>query len=148
MMAAQLVLMLAVGLMDSGADARADVGRGQLDFSVPSRWILVKGWKGSATIVRASVSFERSDLVEIEWTATTEEDGRRFSSTQRYRLDPHSGPRVLSESVAPHLAGRPVPTFRMVGNRLELKIPDHPLDGLNLVGVPPGAVRLLLKPAP
>jgi hypothetical protein len=42
-MIAQCLLVLALGLLDSGGDAPADMGQVKWDFSVPSRWGLVKG---------------------------------------------------------------------------------------------------------
>jgi hypothetical protein len=144
-MMAQCLLMLAVGLCDSGGDTQAETGQVQWEFSVPSRWALVEGWKGNVAIRRAGVSFHRSGMVTIGWHVETENRAWGAVWTRPYCMIPEFGLPVLSGRLPRHLTGRTAPTFRMVGDALELKIPDL---GFNDPDLPPGAMRLILKRVP
>jgi hypothetical protein len=129
---------------ESGGDAPPGMGQVKWDFSGPSRWELVQGWKGNLMISKATVRFQSSDEVRIEWHAATENAVWGVASTREYRHDPQSGLPVLSGPLPRYLVGRTAASFRMVGNNLEVKFPEWDADP----DLPPGTLRLLLKRVP
>jgi hypothetical protein len=149
-MMARCLLVLAVGLCDSGGDAPADVGQVRGDFSAPSRCVLVRGWKGNAKVRHADLTFEESGVLKLNWTAKMPNSPYSWSSMHRYSLDPHSGLPVLSWTPPSDALPLTRPSVRMMGNYLQLKMPHEPLPCLN-VGIhnlPTGTLHLILRRVP
>jgi hypothetical protein len=137
-MMARCLLVLTVGLCDSGGDAPADMGQVKWEFSAPSRWTFVRGWKGDIKLTNASVVFESANLAMVCWEVKT--DRRNISSMTylKYTIDPESGLPQL-ESV-----GRVRFSADTFSKYLELNIPKSYLPAPE----PPGSLHLLLKLSP
>jgi hypothetical protein len=150
-MIAQCLIVLAVGLVDSGGDALADVGQVKWDFAVPCRWELVLGWKGNAKVSKASAVFSLPNEVQIDCEVKTENGSFGYWSTRTYNLERHSGlpvfPGPCSDPLTSHLLGLAPPSLRMMGNHMELTIPECPLLDSNRY-LPPGTLHLILKRVP
>jgi hypothetical protein len=145
-MTARMLLMLALGLPDSGGDAPADLGQAKWDFAAPSSWVLVKGWKGDAEISKATLKFEPPGELTVYWETISAHGWCKRGSGHTYRLDPHSGFPFIPEK--PFFGrGLMEPTLSMNGNRLELKALSGPFPSLDSQE-PPGTSRLILKRAP
>jgi hypothetical protein len=138
-MMARCLLMLAVGFMDTGGEALADMGQVKWDFSVPSHWVLVRGRQSNFEVVKASLTFKRPEKVELVWE--TEEEGGFsyvYHVVRKCRTDPLSGlPQIVE-----HVWGAK-PSIQLLGDHLMLTIrwqeAVKPWDG---------TLHLILKRAP
>jgi hypothetical protein len=114
------------------------VGQVKCEFTVPSRWVLVKGWKGDVQISKATVTFKSPTRVEIDWDGGPENHYNGSWVSRSYSLDHHSGMPVISRKC--HV--------QMVANHLELSMSDDPSDSRIDTGVPRGTLHLVLKRVP
>jgi hypothetical protein len=146
-MMARWLLVLAVGVLDSGGDGSVNVGEAKWDFSAPSRYELVRDWKEDTEVSKASVIFNRLGRVKIHWQGTTAQGSCEWKSNYEYRLDHHSGLPIISEPSYFDLLGLAGPFLWMTGNHLELTIRQcHPTD--IRIHELPGPLHLILKRAP
>jgi hypothetical protein len=109
---------VAVLLVAAGEPRRDDLGR--LGWKVPpnSRWVAVWGWKGTAKIEKALVTFRGPGQVTISWQARGKDGWCTCTDTYPYRSAPASFLGRLRR------LGQVAGTVRPVGQRLRVEVDD------------------------
>jgi len=108
----------------------------KLEFPPGSKWVLVRGWKGTCRVREAHAVFLRDKKVQVFWEVRSDGGGgERGTIVFEYDNDPRN---TL-------LGVRHRGTFRILGNRLELVIAEI-VTKEDLPSPIPGDVRLILKP--
>jgi hypothetical protein len=142
-----LLLVVLVGPVHAGppeAPGR-DFGKARVEIPVPSKWVMVRGWKGGTPVTEGFVTFYDENEVVIRWKADWAGSSWWTGHRRDYRLDPNSGLPVIG-GLSPVPSSRLVErgTFRLVSGGLEFQLVGT--DWTDFKG-PTGDLWLILKPA-
>ena len=143
-----LVLVVPAPAVLAGPPAApgADFGKTMVEIPVPSKWVVVEGWKGKTPVTDGQLRFLQGKKVEITWSAR-EVRGPFFATTytREWDIDPKSNLPVIGRDQSKAVqAIVGTGTFRFVGRRLEFKMGDS---AFSTLAEPIGDLILVLKPA-